>query len=216
MAPNTSDRPAEAAVRLGYVGSPDAARRVTDAARAAGHDGGVEASECLITEPYGRLRRREIDLLVLRFEIDEPDLVTGPCLYTEERVVAVGSRHPLASRASVTTDDLADHDLFQPPGAFPEDVYDQLVPRWSTGGRPLRRVCPAASMKDMFTAIEESRAVHPTIASMRLRTDGSQVRYLPLTDLPPAPVRLTRLAGPAPRAVTDFCAAAEKGFGRPE
>ncbi|EST39299.1 hypothetical protein N566_02740 [Streptomycetaceae bacterium MP113-05] len=222
MAPHTSDVPAAqvadlappTGVRLGYVGSPDAAQRVVAAARAAGHSGPVEESECLITEPYGRLRRGEIDVLVTRFEISEPDLHTGPPLYTEERVVAVGARHPLASRSSVTTDDLADHALFQPPGAFPEEVYDQLVPRRARGGRPLRRTCPAGSMADMFAAIADGRAVHPTIASMRARTGHPDVRYLPLTDLSPAPVCLVRPGGEAPPSVSAFCAAAHAGFAR--
>ncbi|MFI0817978.1 LysR substrate-binding domain-containing protein [Streptomyces sp. NPDC021098] len=201
-------------LRLVYPGSPDAAEKILAAANEAGHRHPVTVSEALISDPYRALRAGEADVMITRFRIDEPDLTVGPVLYTEGRVVAVAAGHPLAGRASVSSDDLADHDLFQRPGAFPADVYDQLVPHVSAQGRPLVRRCPADSMQDMFAAIVEGRAVHPTIESMRAVSHPGVV-YVPITDLDPAPVCLVWVTARTSPAVLAFAQAAAEGFAVP-
>ncbi|MGW2331087.1 LysR substrate-binding domain-containing protein [Streptomyces sp. NPDC001700] len=211
IAETMEDTVPDSPLRLVYPGSPDAVEKILASAEEAGHRHPVTVSEALISDPYGKLRAGEADVMITRFRVDEPDLTTGPVLYTEERIVAVAADHPLASRASVTSDDLADYDMFQRPGAFPPDVYDQLVPRVSAQGRPLHRRCTADSIPDMFAAIAEGRAVHPTIASMRAVSHPGVV-YVPITDLDPAPVCLVWVTERASSTVLAFARAAAEGF----
>ncbi len=183
--------PGGAPFRLGYLGSPEAAARITAAVRATAGDIVVELTEASIASPFATLRRGAVDALVTRFHIVEPDLVTGPVLFMEERVLAVGAGHPLAERNTVDTEDIADHEVFERPDMFPADVYDQLVPPHSATGRPIRRTQRAATLGEMFALIASGVAVHPTISSMRADDAGGIVRYLPIRDLPPSPVTLT-------------------------
>jgi DNA-binding transcriptional LysR family regulator len=57
------------------------------------------------------LQRGDVDLLAMRLPIDRPDLVVGPILTSQPRVLAVARDHPLARRSSVTLEDVADHQV---------------------------------------------------------------------------------------------------------
>jgi DNA-binding transcriptional LysR family regulator len=50
-------------------------------------------------ERLGLTHRGQLDLLIMRTPVNNPDLVVGPVLTTEERVVLVAADHPLAARA---------------------------------------------------------------------------------------------------------------------
>ena len=126
-------------LRLGYLGSPDAAARIAVAVG----DAAVELAEASIAAPFATLRGGAVDVLVTRFDIAEPDLTTGPVLFVEDRVLAVGAGHPLAARDAVDTEDIADHEVFERPEMFPAGAYDQLVPPRSASGRPIRDLPPA-------------------------------------------------------------------------
>src|SRR2546423_7097479 len=124
-------------LRLGYLGSADAANRIMAAVRATVGEFAVDLSEAQIAEPFATLRGGEVDALVTRFRIAEPDLTTGPVLFTEERILAVGASHPLAGRDVLDSEDLPDHPVFERPGAFPPDGYHQPVPRRPASGPPI-------------------------------------------------------------------------------
>ena len=86
-------------------------------------------------DPYSALRRGELDVLVNWLAVDEPDLTVGPVLEYRDRVLAVSSTDPLASRRSVSLEDVADRDvaLMTPP--FPPALYDAIIPRRTPSGR---------------------------------------------------------------------------------
>ncbi|MER7727722.1 LysR substrate-binding domain-containing protein [Streptomyces sp. NPDC096323] len=59
-----------------------------------------------IVDGLRRLRAGDVDLLVVSLPHHEPDMVTGPVLFSEPRVLGVSSGHPLARRDSVSLEDL--------------------------------------------------------------------------------------------------------------
>ena len=78
-------------------------------------------------DPYSALRRGELDVLVNWLAVDEPDLTAGPVLEYRDRVLAVARADPLAARASVTLEDLADRELARMTPSFPPArPYDHL------------------------------------------------------------------------------------------
>jgi DNA-binding transcriptional LysR family regulator len=58
----------------------------------------VRVSEVFFTDPLGPLRRSEIDLMATRLPIEQPDIVVGPILAREPRVLAVAADHPPTCR----------------------------------------------------------------------------------------------------------------------
>jgi DNA-binding transcriptional LysR family regulator len=199
--------------RLGFLGSPEAATRIAAAVRAAVDGLAVDLVEARMAEPFAPLRAGAVDALVIRFRIVEPDLVVGPVLYTEDRVLAVGAGHPLARRDAVDSEDIADYEVFERPGDFPADVYDQLVPRWSVSGRRIRRTHRTESVAGMLALVAGGAAVHPTLGSMRAHDANGAVRYVPIRDLPSAPVAITWRGANTDARVPAFVATAARAFG---
>src|SRR5205823_580939 len=58
----------------------------------------VRVRQVPLADPYAALRGGEIDVLVNWLVVDEPDLVVGPAIDHQRRVLAVSSRHRLAHR----------------------------------------------------------------------------------------------------------------------
>jgi DNA-binding transcriptional LysR family regulator len=148
--------------------------------------GTVEVSETPWKDPLGPLLRREVDLLAIRLPIDEPNLVNGPILTSEPRVVAVARSHPLAARASVGVEDLADFRV----GRFaflPKEMIADLIPLSTPTGRPIPRTAePLHSLGEVATAVALGRIVQPTVPRFGARFDHPEIVLVPLRDLPPS------------------------------
>jgi DNA-binding transcriptional LysR family regulator len=79
-------------------------------------------------DPYGPLRREDIDVLVFYQAVNEPDLTAGPVIGYRDRVLAVGRGHRLAARESVCVEDLAGEVIHEKPPAYPLPHLDEPVP----------------------------------------------------------------------------------------
>ena len=193
-------------VRLGYHGSPRLVGRFLAAAGVPGD--AVQLSVYDIADPFRALRAGELDLMMAKFDLREPDLQTSGVIGWDDRAVVLADHHPLAGRASVSIEELADCDVFAPPGVLPEYVWDQVVPRRTPAGRPLHRAHRARTVPQMMAAVR-SGAVHVSLLSLAdVAPDG--VTVVPLHDLPPAPVTLAWRRVPAlPEAARILVARAE-------
>jgi DNA-binding transcriptional LysR family regulator len=140
-------------------------------------------------DPYSRLRRGELDVLVNWLAVDEPDLTVGPALECPERVVAVASADPLAARQSVSVEDLADREvaLMIPP--FPTALYDAMIPPRTPSGRDIRRAQEVHGIHELVARVAQGLIVHPTVAGipMFVRDD---IALVPMSGLPPLPLGL--------------------------
>ena len=104
----------------------------------------LQVSEVFFTtDPLGPLRRDEIDLMATRLPIRQPDLVVGPTLAREPRVLAVARDHPLADRDKVSVEDIADYPM-APITDSPKELIDTVFPRETPGGRPNPATPPPA------------------------------------------------------------------------
>jgi DNA-binding transcriptional LysR family regulator len=109
----------------------DSARAVT---AAIGHF--VNTAQDLCEERAGPLSRQQIDVAVMRPPVDG-QLVSEP-LFEERFVALLGDSHPLASRASVTLQDLASEPLLLYDRSVGPAVYDKTLAMWETAGiKPL-------------------------------------------------------------------------------
>jgi DNA-binding transcriptional LysR family regulator len=140
-------------------------------------------------DPYGPLRRGEIDVLVFYQVVDEPDLIAGPLIGLRDRVLAVGQGHRIASRESVCVEDLGDEDVDEKPPNFPAALFDQLRPATTPSGRPIRRTYPWRGDDDLFTAVARGQIVLPAVRGPALLGRADLV-LVPIRDLPPAPLGL--------------------------
>src|SRR5690606_14410065 len=102
-------RGVEGVLRVGFLGS--GAGELTPAILGifrSRHPGcEIRMRETHFADPLGPLRYGDVDVLLTRLPVDEPDLTVGPVVLSEPRVLAVPVGHPLARRRGVSLEDLA-------------------------------------------------------------------------------------------------------------
>ncbi|MFG1907608.1 LysR family transcriptional regulator [Kribbella sp. NPDC048928] len=156
----------------------------------------VELSTTGFDDRLGPLRRREVDLVVTRLPLDQPDIVIGPVLSAaDQRVVMVGRTHPLADRAVLSIEDLADHDVRRPYGLSPE-LAEATCPARTPSGRQIRFVdAEVDDNAELLYLLARGNLVHPTVAPFAAHFQHPGVLAVPLADLPPSVCALAALRG---------------------
>ena len=176
----------------------------------------VELVQLPLRDRLGPLRRGEVAAVMARVPLDSPDVVVGPVLTRDVPALAVARGHPLAGRANVTLEDVADNvicDLDQ----MPAEIGGERVPATAPSGRVIRRhPTRLDTLTELTLLVARGQAVHPTIAWLdagkRLVPTiviHPDVVHVPIADLPrtryrdllapeqPGPAaRRTRAAGP--------------------
>jgi DNA-binding transcriptional LysR family regulator len=97
----------------------------------------VQIQEIQFNDPFGPLRRGELDIHLTELPVQLPGITEGPILLREPRALMVPADHPLARRDSVSLEELADVPLIRPDGDFPQSLLDLHVPVRSPMGRPI-------------------------------------------------------------------------------
>jgi DNA-binding transcriptional LysR family regulator len=157
-------------------------------------------------DQFDWLRRDELDLLAMRLPLTEPELMIGPILSHESRIIIVAKDHPLASKESVSIEDLADYTLPSASG-LPPEMLDAFVPRQAPSGRPLRRV-ETPSLADGLVRVATGEFVHPTVSSFLDHYHHPGVTGVPIRDLPASETALVWLKGKENRKIQAFARAA--------
>lgn len=178
-------------LRVGFVlttGGPALSRLV--AAFHTSHPGcEVRLKEVETFDAYRALRHGDIDVLCNWLAVDEPGLTAGTAFAHYQRALAVAPTHRLASRGTVSVEDLADEEVALFPPTTPSAVYDLLVPPVTPSGRPIRRTQPVRTIHEILSFVALGRIVHPTSSAVPI-FDRDDVTLVPIGDLPPLPLGL--------------------------
>ena len=209
----------EATLRIGLLTSITAGPRLIELIGVfeARHPGcGVEVKELALSDRFEPLRRGEVDLMAGWLPPDEPDLVAGPVLAHEARVLAVAADHPLSRRAEVTTDDIADYEVSDVRGLVPAELLGVLVPERAASGRPMkRRRLKHHDWSELTTMIARGKLVHPTTASIAEQFPQPGIRCVPIADMPAWPSALVWRRGDRSPWLRAFAGVAEEVLGDP-
>jgi DNA-binding transcriptional LysR family regulator len=129
------------------------------------------------------LHRGEVDAITAWLPQDQADLVTGPILTRQKRLLAVARDHPLADRQRVSVEDIADYAV-----ARIESLPDALIPTKTPSGRTIPHISLRGPFHSQLLAYEIAHGtiVHPTVSSVPDYWGHPDITYLPITDLPPA------------------------------
>jgi DNA-binding transcriptional LysR family regulator len=167
----------------------------------------VHVSETGIGDPTRQLRRGEFDVVALDLPVDQPDLVIGPTLRRDSRLIGVATNHPLAARESVGLEDIADYETHDGGGAQPPEKIDAWSPPRTPSGRPIRRRHLAnPTFSQIFALVAAGEIVH--FASNPLFLTYPGVTYRPITDMPPIESALAWVASEGTAAVDALAEAA--------
>jgi DNA-binding transcriptional LysR family regulator len=152
-------------------------------------------------DQFDWLRHDDADLLAMRLPLDQPDLVIGPILSDEERVVVVAREHPLAGRDHVDYEDLAPYAV--PDGTLPREMMEAFAPSRTPSGRTLRRV-RTHGIHEALMRVATGEVVHPTIRPFLDYYPHPDVIAVPIRDLPSSQTALVWLRTNRSQKVTAF------------
>ncbi|MFI6265222.1 LysR family transcriptional regulator [Micromonospora sp. NPDC051006] len=159
-------------------------------------------------DPFGRLRAGEIDVQIVWLPVDEPDLTVGPVVYTEPIVLAVAADHPLAGRASISYNDLADQTVMG--GARPSYWREALVPVRTPDGHVIKIGPTVSTFQEMIPILATGEAVSPVHAHAARYYARPDIAYVPIHDAPPARWVLIWRAGAEAELIREFARAAHQ------
>lgn len=133
-------------------------------------------------DPFAGLRAGEIDVAMVWLPVREPDLTVGPVVFTEPVVLAVAATHRLATRDSVSLEDLADEVVMG--GARPDYWRAALVPNRTPSGRPIPVGPTVTSFEQMLPILATGEAVSPVHAHAAQYLPRANIVYVPIRDAP--------------------------------
>lgn len=187
---NAAARRFEGTLRLGLLSGPAGGPHLVEIIQAFGAvhpECTVEVVQLPWDDPLGRLRENEVELMATWVPLQEPDLVVGPTLTRQPRVLAVARDHPLAARETVSVEDLADHRVLRFQN-WPKELHDAVVPDRTPSGRPItgpRIRVGERALLDIGFRIARGEVVFTTVASAAPHVGELDLVFVPITGMPP-------------------------------
>ncbi|MET9465960.1 LysR substrate-binding domain-containing protein [Streptomyces sp. NPDC006544] len=133
-------------------------------------------------DPFGPLRRGDGDVLIAWLPVDEPDLTTGPVLFSEPQVLGVGVHHPLAGRDSASLEHLADCGVLSPAVDVPASWENAFQPFYTPAGRKVPRLEVVASWEENIAVVADGGIVTLTGAHATRYNARPDIVYLPFDE----------------------------------
>ncbi|WTW99576.1 LysR family transcriptional regulator [Streptomycetaceae bacterium NBC_01309] len=205
-------------LRLGFQGSANDQLMDAIAAFEARHPGSAaEVGEVPLNDPFGPLRRGEVDAAIVMLPAEEPDVAVGPVFSRRRQNLAVSVRHPYAERASITAEDLADCDLITFADPAPGYWRRANAPERTPDGLAIPRGPAVRTLQEGLTSAAAGRGAmllcEPTAEYHARRS----LAFVPVTGLPMSALALTwprNGAGPSARVAAFARALADTAGGR--
>jgi DNA-binding transcriptional LysR family regulator len=176
-------------LRLGLFSGPAGGPRLIEIIKAfeALHpESKVEIVDVSWDDPFGPLRENSIEVMASWVPLEQPDLVAGPTLTRQPRVLALGRDHPLATRDVVDAEELATQTVPRFEG-WPKELQDAVIPFRTPGGRPIpftRIQVGEHAVLDISVRIARGELVFPTVASAAPYMGERDLVFVPIRGLP--------------------------------
>ncbi|ANZ17563.1 transcriptional regulator [Streptomyces noursei ATCC 11455] len=204
----TAARGIEGRLTVGFQGTADdRVMRAIDAFHARHPGCATQIVEIPLCDPFGALRSGAVDVAVTLLPVAEPDLVLGPVFSAQRQTVALSVRHPLASRASLSAEELAGLPLIAPDGPAPVYWRTAQAPLATPEGRPVPAGPRVSTLQEGLTLTAAGRGgmllCRPT-ADYHGRRD---VVFVPVTGLPDSVLGVVHHAARETARVRAFTAA---------
>src|SRR5262249_2653616 len=139
----------------------------------------IEGTDMSSVQQYAALRRRLIDVGLLRQMPQDPDIDTEP-LFAERFVVLVGAGHPLAKKRTLKLKQLAGERLLLQDRDWATLAHDKILSMYATAG-----VTPTVATREATPGNQASMLAVASGEAICLSSSGSFSKsYMPLSGLP--------------------------------
>jgi DNA-binding transcriptional LysR family regulator len=187
---NAGARSLEGTLQLGLLSGPSGGAHLVEiigAFEARHPECKVEVVQMSWDDPFGPLRENDVDVMATWIPLKQADLVVGPILTRQPRVLAVARDHPLAGRDSVDVEELADYRVPRFEG-WPKELHDAVIPSRTPSGRPIpgaRFRVGERAILDVSVRVARGDFVFTTVASAVPLMGQLDLAFVPITGMPP-------------------------------
>ncbi|MFF8381648.1 LysR family transcriptional regulator [Streptomyces sp. NPDC015661] len=168
----------------------------------------VQIREALLPDVLPWLRSGEVDLALTCHPMRAPEVVMGPVLVREARMLAVPAGHPFARREALSVEDLARVTVLQLPKALPDSLREDRAPHRTPAGKPVSLGPVAMTFNEGLTLVGAGEGVFAVGAHARRYFARPDVTYVPFKDAAPVEWGLVWPADRATARVRAFSDAA--------
>lgn len=144
----------------------------------------VAPVELPLADPFGAVRRGEVDAALVCLPVAEPDLAVGTVLTEQPQLLAVPVHHPLAHRPSVCAEELADHRMIGLRSPAPRYWREAMVPPTTPGGRPIAAGPLVCTLQEGLTAVAAGLGTMLLCAPTATHQGRRDIAFVPVTGLP--------------------------------
>jgi DNA-binding transcriptional LysR family regulator len=176
---------AKGKVRIGFQGS--ASDQILDAVsgfQARNPNCVIGVCELPLNDPFGTLRRREIDAAIVLLPVAEDDLVVGPVFSQEPQTFTVSSRHALAGRSSIDAEDLAGQTLISIAPPAPGYWRQAQAPTQTPRGALIHRGPEVHTFSEGLSLIAADQGGMLVCRATASRNHRPDIVNVPLTGYP--------------------------------
>jgi DNA-binding transcriptional LysR family regulator len=171
----------------------------------------IGVCELPLNDPFGALRRGEIDAAVVLLPVAEDDLIVGPVFSQEPQTFTVSARHPLAGRATIDAEELAGQTLIAVAGPAPGYWRQAQAPTQTPGGALIHRGPEVHTFSEGLSLIAADQGGMLVCRATAVRNHRADIVSIPLTGLPDSAFALIWRRGeetPSVRAFAQHLASA--------
>ena len=187
---NAAARSLEGTLRLGLLSGPAGGPRLVEiinAFESTHPECSVEVAQMSWDDPVSWLREGEIEVMATWVPLGQPDLVIGPTLSRQPRVLAVAHDHPLAGRDTVDVEELADHRVVRYDN-WPTELREAAVPSRTPKGRPIHGTAVGVGDRALLglpVRVARGEFVFPTVESATPYMGEFDLAFVPITGMAP-------------------------------
>ncbi|AHH96056.1 LysR family transcriptional regulator [Kutzneria albida] len=146
----------------------------------------LEFVELPLSDPFGAVRRGEVDAALVLGPVHEPDLMLGATFARHPQTLVLAARHALAAREALSAEELAGCPLIDVAGPAPRYWRESMAPTSTPAGLPIPRGPRISTLQEGLSMIAADRGAMlfcaPTAAALWRRDLG----VVPVTGLPEA------------------------------
>ncbi|MBB4703874.1 LysR family transcriptional regulator [Sphaerisporangium siamense] len=168
----------------------------------------TELVEIPLSDPFGKLRAGQVDITFTLLPVEESDLATGEALNRVSYRLGVSSRHPLATRSSISAEELAGVSLIGLDDPAPRAWREYVAPSVTPSGRPVPRGGTVATSQEGLTQVALNRGGMLFCTPTALHHRRPDITFVPVVGLPPSMLGLAWVKAAETAAIRAFNEAA--------
>jgi DNA-binding transcriptional LysR family regulator len=166
----------------------------------------IDVAELPLNDPFGALRRSEVDAAVVMLPVAEDDLVLGPVFSRQQQTLTVCAQHRLAARTTIEAEELDGETLIGVSGPAPGYWRQAQAPSQTPGGALIHRGPEVRTLQEGLSLVAAGRGGMLVCRPTAVLNQRADLVSVPITGLPESALGLVWRRGEDTPSVQAFAA----------